>query len=189
MGWAINEALNPWPVTGFLYSSFQNSTPWAELPVFTYKTVIFLVLLISGERKEDIVLSFLFSNVFWLQSDTVADPAWAKGAVPPLPPPPPPECKNQSEKWWPMSTAAYISCFMAPFSEVSGSATVTCAILGPLVPLFWFSGDVFCGFQSQSGFCLLRVCEGECNVSPPASSHSILKKNNKKMAAKMKRLT
>ena len=26
---------------------------------------------------------------------------------------------------------------------------------GPLVPLFWISGDVSSGFQSQSGFCLI----------------------------------
>ena len=31
-----------------------------------------------------------------------------------------------------------------------------CPILGPLVPLFWISGDVSSGFQSQSGFCLIR---------------------------------
>ena len=27
----------------------------------------------------------------------------------------------------------------------------TCPFLGPLVPLFWISGDVSSGFQSQSG--------------------------------------
>ena len=32
----------------------------------------------------------------------------------------------------------------------------TCPFLGPLVPLFWISGDVSSGFQSQSGFCLIR---------------------------------
>ena len=31
----------------------------------------------------------------------------------------------------------------------------TCPILGPLVLLFWISGDVSSGFQSQSGFCLI----------------------------------
>ena len=41
----------------------------------------------------------------------------------------------------------------------------TCPFLGPLVPLFWISGDVSSGFQSQSGFCLIRYfCRGECNV-------------------------
>ena len=39
------------------------------------------------------------------------------------------------------------------------SDTLTCPILGPLVPLFWISGDVSSGFQSQSGFCLIRVAE------------------------------
>ena len=32
----------------------------------------------------------------------------------------------------------------------------TCPFLGPLVPLFWISGDVSSGVQSQSGFCLIR---------------------------------
>ena len=35
------------------------------------------------------------------------------------------------------------------------SDTYTCPFLGPLVPLFWISGDVSSGFQSQSGFCLI----------------------------------
>ena len=29
-------------------------------------------------------------------------------------------------------------------------------VLGPLVPLFWISGDVSSGFQIQSGFCLIH---------------------------------
>ena len=33
----------------------------------------------------------------------------------------------------------------------------------PLVPLFWISGDVSSGFQSQSGFCLIRFF-AEANV-------------------------
>ena len=41
----------------------------------------------------------------------------------------------------------------------------TCPFLGPLVPLFWISGDVSSGFQSQSGFCLIGYfCIGECNI-------------------------
>ena len=34
-----------------------------------------------------------------------------------------------------------------------------CPILGPLVPLFWISGDVSSGFQSQSGLpgCLIHI--------------------------------
>ena len=34
---------------------------------------------------------------------------------------------------------------------------------GPLVPLFWISGDVSSGFQSQSLFCLI-CCFVEANV-------------------------
>ena len=33
----------------------------------------------------------------------------------------------------------------------------TCPFLGPLIPLFRTSGDVSSGFQSQSGFCLIRT--------------------------------
>ena len=29
--------------------------------------------------------------------------------------------------------------------------------VGPLIPLFWTSGDVSSGFQSQSGFCLIQA--------------------------------
>ena len=45
----------------------------------------------------------------------------------------------------------------------------TCPFLGPLVPLFWISGDISSGFQSQSGFCLIRyfIYGGECNVHSP----------------------
>ena len=39
------------------------------------------------------------------------------------------------------------------------SDTFTCPILGPLVPLFWISGDISSGFQIQSGFCLIRTAE------------------------------
>ena len=34
--------------------------------------------------------------------------------------------------------------------------------LGPLVPLFWISGDVSSVFTKQSGFCL--ICIAEANV-------------------------
>ena len=40
---------------------------------------------------------------------------------------------------------------------------VTCPFLGPLVPLFWISGDVSFGFQSQSGLPYSH-CGGERNV-------------------------
>ena len=33
----------------------------------------------------------------------------------------------------------------------------TCPFVGPLIPLFWSSGDVSSGFQSQNGFCLNRT--------------------------------
>ena len=32
------------------------------------------------------------------------------------------------------------------------------------IPVFWISGNVSSGFQSQSGFCLIRFSRGECNV-------------------------
>ena len=38
--------------------------------------------------------------------------------------------------------------------------------LGPLVPLFWISGDVSSGFQSQSGFCLIRIAEANVMYLP-----------------------
>ena len=40
--------------------------------------------------------------------------------------------------------------------------TLMCPILGPLVPLFWISGDVSSGFQSQCGFC--HICIVEANM-------------------------
>ena len=33
----------------------------------------------------------------------------------------------------------------------------TCLFVGPLIPLFWTSGDVSSWFQSQSGFCLIHT--------------------------------
>ena len=39
----------------------------------------------------------------------------------------------------------------------------TCPFLGPLVPLFWISGDVSSGFQSQSGL-PYTCCGGKRNV-------------------------
>ena len=41
----------------------------------------------------------------------------------------------------------------------------TCPFLGPLVPLFWISGDVSSGFQSQSG-CLIRIVEANVMYVP-----------------------
>ena len=37
---------------------------------------------------------------------------------------------------------------------------------GALVPLFWISGDVSSGFQSQSGFCLIRIVEANVMYIP-----------------------
>ena len=49
---------------------------------------------------------------------------------------------------------------------------------GPLEPLFWISGDISSGFQSQSGLCLICLffCGGECNAmyipqDPPLVLH------------------
>ena len=52
------------------------------------------------------------------------------------------------------------------FFKVFLSDTFTCPILGPLVPLFWISGDVSSGFQSQSGFCLIRIVEANVMYIP-----------------------
>ena len=42
------------------------------------------------------------------------------------------------------------------------------SFFGATGTLFWISGDVSSGFQSQSGFCLIRYfCGGECNVHSP----------------------
>ena len=35
----------------------------------------------------------------------------------------------------------------------------TCPFMGPLIPLFWISGDVSSGFQSQSGQHYLNLTE------------------------------
>ena len=45
----------------------------------------------------------------------------------------------------------------------------TCPFLGPLVPLFWISGDVFSGFQSQSGLPYSRS-GGKLNGCSPRST-------------------
>ena len=44
-----------------------------------------------------------------------------------------------------------------------------CPFLGPLVPLFWISGDVSSGFQSQSGLPYSH-CGGKHNVRSPRST-------------------
>ena len=51
------------------------------------------------------------------------------------------------------------------FSKLFLVDTFICPFWRPLVPLFWISGDVSSGFQSQSGFYLICLfCGGECNV-------------------------
>ena len=53
-----------------------------------------------------------------------------------------------------------------------------CPFLGPLAPLFWISGDVFSGFQSQSGFCLICIfCRGKCNVHSLRSTYGATNAN------------
>ena len=61
----------------------------------------------------------------------------------------------------------YYSFFFFLFFKVFFVRThSTCPILGPLVPLFWISGDVSSGFQSQSGFCLIRIAEANVMYIP-----------------------
>ena len=43
--------------------------------------------------------------------------------------------------------------------------TLTCPILGPLVPLFWISGDVSSGFQSHV-FCIVGIVEANAVYVP-----------------------
>ena len=56
---------------------------------------------------------------------------------------------------WPHSFFFFFLIFLAD--------TYTCPILGPLIPLFWISGDVSSGFQSQNGLPYSH-CGGERNV-------------------------
>ena len=54
------------------------------------------------------------------------------------------------------------------------SDTFTCPIVGPLVPLFWISGNVSSGFQSQSGFCFIHIAEANVmyiSWDPPLVKH------------------
>ena len=64
------------------------------------------------------------------------------------------------------STSNFFFFFFFFFNKVFLSDTFTCPILGPLVPLFWISGDVSSGFQSQSGFCLIRIAEANVMYIP-----------------------
>ena len=60
----------------------------------------------------------------------------------------------------------------------------TCPFLGPMEPLFWISGDVSSGVQSQSGFCLIRFLQRStsgatladllvASVQPVLSPHTV----------------
>ena len=80
---------------------------------------------------------------------------------------------------WPAQQITKCVWYLPPFSLlwlefiISGSACIslltfsfflkcladTCPFLGPLVPLFWISGDVFSVFQSQSGFYFIHIAE------------------------------
>ena len=71
--------------------------------------------------------------------------------------------------WASLSIANLSQTFFKNFFKVFGGHT--CPFLGPLVPLFWISGDVSSGVQSQSRICLIRFfCEGECYVHSPRST-------------------
>ena len=59
--------------------------------------------------------------------------------------------------------------FIFLFFKIFLADTYTCPILGPLIPLFWISGDVSSGFQSQSGLPYSH-CGGERNVRSPRST-------------------
>ena len=69
-----------------------------------------------------------------------------------------------------MTCTSEIGCYatIISFNFFKKFLADTCPFLGPLVPLFWISGDVSSGFQSQSGFCRIRYfCGGECNLHSP----------------------
>ena len=55
----------------------------------------------------------------------------------------------------------------------------TCPFLGPLVPLFWISGDISSGFQSQSGLPYSH-CGGERNIRSPTAQKGL--STNEKVA-------
>ena len=60
--------------------------------------------------------------------------------------------------------SAFLTMFMLNFVTVTFPVFLkflldTCPFLGPLIPLFQTSGDVSSGFQSQSGFCLIRTLQ------------------------------
>ena len=60
-------------------------------------------------------------------------------------------------------SVAFVSNNLSFFKKVFGGHK--CPFLGPVISLFWFSGDVSSGVQSQRGFYLIH--KGECNVHSP----------------------
>ena len=67
------------------------------------------------------------------------------------------------------------SSYITLFFEIFGGHT--CPFLGPLVPLFWISGNISSGFQIQSGFCIICIFV-EVNVmyiprDPPLTLHML----------------
>ena len=67
-----------------------------------------------------------------------------------------------------LTTAVHLSLISHDFFLKSFWAD-TCPFWGPLVPLFWISGDVSCRFQSQIGLPYSH-CGGKHNVHSPRST-------------------
>ena len=63
-------------------------------------------------------------------------------------------------------TTVSVTTYIQTFLKFFWSGIFPCPILGPLVPLFWISGDISSGFQSQSGFCLIRIAEANVMYIP-----------------------
>ena len=56
--------------------------------------------------------------------------------------------------------------FLALLRIVLWTDTFTSPISGPLVPLFWISGDVSFRFQIQSEICLIYIAEANIMYIP-----------------------
>ena len=57
-------------------------------------------------------------------------------------------------------------CVTCDFFSIFLLDTLHVPLYFPLVPLFWISGNVFSGFQSQSGFCLIYIVEVNVTYIP-----------------------
>ena len=58
----------------------------------------------------------------------------------------------------------YCTLFLMYLTGVGGMGFLkflldTCPFVGPLIPLFWTSGDISSGFQNHSGFCLIQTLQ------------------------------